>query len=370
MLNNVLGTLKYDITAVATSLVITPLTGTTFNLPPGGTDTTGATTGAVATYGKPVEVIILADRLDLSQAKYEIIQCTTRVPEAAGAYTHTIRTGGRGAENSTATAWTAANGVYVFQVTTAAMIDLLASSFSMRAQAMIQHRDLAILDWDGTTFKFGIFRVIGAGRGFHASTVGYMDIIMPANGSVAIGYGGASNITAAAGGWPLPGNASLYYEPDLNNSLASTSATNFRVVHYASDFIVPPHWIFLATYPGVDAGDRVVRVCNGATLSPWIAPTLLNSWVNYGAPYANASYQKSADGWVTFKGLIKSGVVTGGTTIFNLPAGYRPLENAIFVAPSNGGYAEFELNPAGNFTARIAANGFLSLENIRFKAAQ
>ena len=99
MLNNVLGTLKYDITAAALSLVVTPLAGTTFNLPPGGTDASGVTTGGIPTYGKPVRTLILADRLDLSQAKYEIIQCTTRVAEAGGAFTHTVLAGGRGADH-------------------------------------------------------------------------------------------------------------------------------------------------------------------------------------------------------------------------------------------------------------------------------
>jgi hypothetical protein len=370
MLNNVLGTLKYDISAAAASLVVTPLAGTTFNLPPGGTDTTGVTTGAVATYGKPVETIILADRLDLSQAKYEIIQCTTRVPEAAGAYTHTVRAGGRGAESSTATAWTASNTVYVFQVTTAATIDLLASGWSMRAQAMIHHRETDVLDWNGTTFKFGIFRVISTGRGFHASSVGYLDITMPANGSVAVGYGGAANITAASGGWPLAGNSALYYEPDLANNLATSLATSFRVVSYTSDFVVPPHWIFIAVRPGLVGSGDGVRVCNGASLYPWVAPTLLNGWVNFNSGFDLVGYQKSDDGWVSLRGGVAPGTTAAYTPIFNLPAGYRPSGLIIVPAVAAEVFYGLQVDTSGGVALRAAAPIWVSLNSVRFRATQ
>lgn len=369
MLNNVLGVLKYDLSAAATSLVIAPLSGTTFNLPPGGTDTTGVTTGAVATYGKPVETIILADRLDLSQAKFEIIQCTTRVPEAAGAYTHTVRTGGRGAENSTATAWTASNTVYVFQVTTAGMIDLLANAWVTRGQSMIFHRETGVLDWNGALFRFDIFRVISAGRGFHASSVGYLDISMPANGSVAVGYGGAASITAAGGGWPLAANTALYYEPDVANNLSISSATGFRIASYISDFVVPPHWVFIAVRPGLVGSSDGVRVCNGASLYPWIAPTLLNGWVNFSGSGSPVGFQKSDDGWVQLRGSISSGTITSGTPLFTLPVGYRPLGLLLIPTVTVDVFGSLGVDGAGGVQIRSGNAAWFSLENVRFKAA-
>lgn len=56
----------------------------------------------------------------------------------------------------------------------------------------------------------------------------------------------------------------------------------------------------------------------------WTAPTLLNSWVNFGAPYETVGFRKDALGFVHFKGVIKSGTTTIGTPLFVLPTGYRP----------------------------------------------
>ena len=64
----------------------------------------------------------------------------------------------------------------------------------------------------------------------------------------------------------------------------------------------------------------------------WIAPTLLNSWENYGGGYNNAGYMKDALGFVHLKGLIKNGNIA---TIFNLPSGYRPVGQCLFFAPCN-----------------------------------
>lgn len=373
MLNNVLGTLKYDITGAALSLVVTPLAGTSFNLPPGGTDASGVTTGGVATFGKPVETLILADRLDLSQAKFEIVQCTTRVPEAAGAYTHTVLAGGRGAEGSVATAWTAGNTVYVFQATTAALLDLLANGWAMRAQSMLVHYELGILSWDGTTFKYTGFRALGNGRGVHASSDGFMDIGMPANGSVAVGYGGAANCVAASGGWPLVPSTTLFYEPNLAGTLSVTTAANFRVVGYTSNFVVPPHWIMIATRPAATGGDGL-RLGNGAHLPYWHPvggagePAFQNAWANYGGGYQAAQFSKSDDGWVNVRGLIGAGTATAGTVIFTLPAGFRPAAPGIFSTQSGDVFACLGIAANGNITIRAGINTSLTLD-IRFQAA-
>lgn len=375
MLNNVLGTLKYDITAGALSLVVTPISATTFNLPPGGTDATGATTGGTPTYGKPIETLILADRLDLSQAKYEVVQATVRAPEAGGAYTYTILASGRGAEGSTATAWTATNTVYVFQAQTAAMIDLPANGFVMRSQAMLVHSDAGILSWDGTTFKYSVLRAIGAGRGSHASSSGYIDLSMPANGTVAIGYGGAANCTAASGGWPLAGNTTLYYEMPLASDMSTGIAGNYRVVSYTSNFVVPPHWLLIATRANITNAEGI-RVATGAHLPLWHSvggagePAFANSWVQFSAAYQATQFSKSDDGWVTLRGLLKDGTVTAGTTIFTLPAGFRPGNVEIFPCVSNSAFAALDIQTTGQVRTFAGVSlVHLSLAGIRFQAA-
>src|SRR4051812_28669189 len=97
--NNVVGKLKYDIAGGDVSLVVKPIAGTPFNLPPAPTD------AAVPTYGKPYGILTLIDRLDSSAAKVEHVLYTARAAEAAGAYTFTGLL--RGQEGTAGQAWIA-----------------------------------------------------------------------------------------------------------------------------------------------------------------------------------------------------------------------------------------------------------------------
>lgn len=75
-----------------------------------------------------------------------------------------------------------------------------------------------------------------------------------------------------------------------------------------------------------------------ATLYPgWIPiQSYENGWVNYDA--RTGEYMKCADGWVRFRGLIKSGTV-GDATAFTMPLDFRPeisgLHEHHFVVASN-----------------------------------
>lgn len=62
------------------------------------------------------------------------------------------------------------------------------------------------------------------------------------------------------------------------------------------------------------------------------APTLQNSWVNYGGSYQVAGYAKSSDNIVSLRGLIRAGTTTSGTTLFYLPAGYCPDRRVLLTA--------------------------------------
>lgn len=72
----------------------------------------------------------------------------------------------------------------------------------------------------------------------------------------------------------------------------------------------------------------------GLVLSPWIRPTLLNSWVNFDAGYQVARFRKTSAGQVEIQGLVKNG--TGPpAVIFTLPTGYRPALQLIFAVLAN-----------------------------------
>jgi hypothetical protein len=57
-------------------------------------------------------------------------------------------------------------------------------------------------------------------------------------------------------------------------------------------------------------------------------PAFENGWENFGSDLAVAAFRKLPTGMVTIKGLVKNG--TANTTIFTLPAGYRPSDRRIF----------------------------------------
>lgn len=97
--------------------------------------------------------------------------------------------------------------------------------------------------------------------------------------------------------------------------------------------------------------------------SGWIAPTLQNSWTNYGSPWEEAAYRKIS-GIVHIRGLVKPGTIGNTTPIFTLPAGYRPnsdMHIGTMVTSSAFGalniYADGKVCP----NAGVSAGGYMSL---------
>jgi hypothetical protein len=58
----------------------------------------------------------------------------------------------------------------------------------------------------------------------------------------------------------------------------------------------------------------------------WVTPTLSGTWLYYGWPFATPGYRR-LNGIVYLKGLVKNG---GLVVIFQLPVGFRPLEQRLF----------------------------------------
>lgn len=112
------------------------------------------------------------------------------------------------------------------------------------------------------------------------------------------------------------------------------------------------------------------------TLPSWTAPVLQNSWVNYGGAYQASGYYKDDMGIVRFKGLIRNGLGTAGTTLFTLPVGNRPLSDLVFNCISNnGGVATpiaIEVSSLGvvKISSFNAGTTWLALDGISFRAEQ
>lgn len=109
-------------------------------------------------------------------------------------------------------------------------------------------------------------------------------------------------------------------------------------------------------------------VQNTPFVEPFNAPTLINSWVNFGGGVqTDAGYYKDPFGIVHLRGLIKTGVI--GAAAFVLPPGYRPFARELFAVNSNDAYGSCVVDATGNVTPSVGNNNFVSLAGITFRAA-
>lgn len=98
----------------------------------------------------------------------------------------------------------------------------------------------------------------------------------------------------------------------------------------------------------------------------FIAPTLINSWVNFGGGFNSAGYYKDPFGIVHLRGMISTGTLTSAA--FILPLGYRPVATELFAANSNDAMGRLTVDASGNVVPRIGSNVFFSLDGLTFRA--
>jgi hypothetical protein len=110
--------------------------------------------------------------------------------------------------------------------------------------------------------------------------------------------------------------------------------------------------------------DIIEAAITGIRTPPtFTAPTLLNSWANYGSGYAAAGYVLH-NGVVYLRGSIAGGTVN--TTLFTLPVGYRPSSILVFATSSNNTHCYIEVRSNGNVVQLNGSNVFLALDTVRF----
>ncbi|RFS16920.1 hypothetical protein [Emticicia sp. C21] len=103
----------------------------------------------------------------------------------------------------------------------------------------------------------------------------------------------------------------------------------------------------------------------------FIAPTLLNSWVNFGSGYSTVGYYKDKESVVHLKGFIKGGTTTQNTVLFTLPFGYHPSETRVFtVASGDGTFGRVNITSLGSVQFYSGVNTYLSLDGISFRAEE
>lgn len=120
------------------------------------------------------------------------------------------------------------------------------------------------------------------------------------------------------------------------------------------------------------SGTLTVSTANagGLTQEAVTAPTLLNSWVNYGSGFQPVGFWKDSEGVVHIQGMIKSGTTTAATPFFVLPAGYRPQNYQIFACESASAYSGVGVNDSnGSVEARAGCSAtYQCLNGISFRA--
>lgn len=98
-----------------------------------------------------------------------------------------------------------------------------------------------------------------------------------------------------------------------------------------------------------------------------IAPTLLNSWVNFGGSRRFVGFWKDKFNVVHIEGIIKSGVTVNPTPLFMLPVGYRPAQRERFATVANGALGSLFIDSDGNVYYETGSNVEFSLCGITFR---
>ena len=108
------------------------------------------------------------------------------------------------------------------------------------------------------------------------------------------------------------------------------------------------------------------KVVSTGTDTAFTAPTLLNSWVNFGGGETNAGYRINADGLVTLEGVVKNGS-SASAIIFTLPVGYRPATFVDLVGISNEVICKIQIAATGAVKNAVGGStAWVSLNNVNF----
>lgn len=99
----------------------------------------------------------------------------------------------------------------------------------------------------------------------------------------------------------------------------------------------------------------VNSIGTAVALPTWHAPSLINSWTNFGAGTAPAAYSKDATGRVWLRGAISGGA--NGSVAFVLPAGFRPPYTQTSLIPVLSGVATASVDTSGNVTIQNLTSG-------------
>jgi len=98
----------------------------------------------------------------------------------------------------------------------------------------------------------------------------------------------------------------------------------------------------------------------------YVAPTLLNSWANFGTGYNDVGYWRNPqNGTVRIRGMVKNGTPGASSVVFTLPASHYPGDyNYIFVTISNSALGRVDIQTDGDVVAVSGNTAWLSLDRV------
>ncbi len=162
----------------------------------------------------------------------------------------------------------------------------------------------------------------------------------------------ASNYTGVFSALILVGNIGMFSGSVFN---VTGSGPIYKTANAVVGAVSPT-----SNFPGVTTFESLF-------VPPWITPTYLNGYTDYGLGIQVGGYTKDPMGWVHLKGLIRRPTSTPlGTTILVLPAGYRPTAAEFFAVVSAGIYGQIRINPDGTILFEVGGSN-ISLSGISFR---
>lgn len=164
----------------------------------------------------------------------------------------------------------------------------------------------------------------------------------------------------------LPNLTSLANDDDLVIRDNSTNTTKKFSLSTLTTWL--QSLVNLVTTPMI--ADDAVTAAKIENQQAWQTPTMTNGWVTYDGTYNPPGYMKDSLGFVHLRGLIKNG--TDGTSMFTLPAGYRPEYRELLAGASEDHYGRIDVTTAGQVipSATTTAPGWVCIDGLTFKAFQ
>lgn len=232
---------------------------------------------------------------------------------------------------------------------------------------MIVNLNAPFLEPDGKT-------VSRAWAAFLSGLAQQQDVVVSFNGRAGTVRLTGSDVTQALGFTPADSDSVVLSFNGRNGTVTLSGADVATALGFTPAPVNDAELTGTPTAPTADVGTDTDQIATTKfvqsalpTVGSWKDATLLNGWVNYGAPFTPASYCIDTLGIVRLRGLVKSGTIGESTPIFQLPAGFLPPYTYIFVISSNLAFGEVRVDAQGNVYAESGSNSYVSLDGISFR---